>query len=43
MLLVKTHHRGWDTPGGQIEVGEDIEAGVLRMFFYQAPHFLQFQ
>ena len=30
MLLVKTHHRGWDTPGGQIEVGEDIEAGVLR-------------
>jgi ADP-ribose pyrophosphatase YjhB (NUDIX family) len=30
MLLVKTHHRGWDTPGGQIEIGESIEAGVLR-------------
>ena len=30
ILLVKTHHRGWDTPGGQIEVGENIEEGVLR-------------
>jgi len=30
LLLVKTHHRGWDTPGGQIEVGENIEEGVLR-------------
>jgi len=30
MLLVKTHHRGWDTAGGQIEVGENIEEGVLR-------------
>ena len=30
MLLVKTHHRGWDTPGGQIEVGENLEYGVLR-------------
>ena len=30
MLLVKTHHRGWDTPGGQIEVGENIEEGLLR-------------
>jgi len=30
MLLVKTHHRGWDTPGGQIEIGENIEEGVLR-------------
>ena len=29
ILLVKTHHRGWDTPGGQIEVGENIEEGVL--------------
>ena len=30
MLLVKTHHRGWDAAGGQIEVGESIEEGVLR-------------
>ena len=30
MLLVKTHNRGWDTPGGQIEIGENIEEGVLR-------------
>jgi len=30
LLLVKTHHRGWDAPGGQIEVGEDIEEGLLR-------------
>jgi ADP-ribose pyrophosphatase YjhB (NUDIX family) len=30
MLLVKTHHRGWDTVGGQIEVGEDLESGLLR-------------
>lgn len=30
MLLVKTRNRGWDTPGGQIEVGENIEDGVLR-------------
>ena len=30
MLLVKTYHRGWDAPGGQIEIGENIEQGVLR-------------
>ncbi|MCL2867495.1 MAG: NUDIX hydrolase [Clostridia bacterium] len=30
MLLVKLQHRGWDTPGGQIEVGENLEEGVLR-------------
>ena len=30
ILLVKTHHRGWDTAGGQIEVGENLEEGVLR-------------
>ena len=30
MLLVKTHHRGWDCTGGQIEVGESLEEGVLR-------------
>jgi len=30
MLLVKTHNRGWDTPGGQIEVGENLEEGLLR-------------
>jgi len=30
LLLVKTHHRGWDTPGGQIENGENLEEGLLR-------------
>jgi len=30
MLLVKLQHRGWDTPGGQIEIGENLEEGVLR-------------
>ena len=30
ILLVKTQHRGWDCTGGQIEVGENIEEGVLR-------------
>ena len=36
MLLVKTHHRGWDTPGGQIENGESIEAGLLREIFEES-------
>lgn len=30
ILIVKTHNRGWDCTGGQIEEGEDIEEGVLR-------------
>ncbi|MCL2187447.1 MAG: NUDIX hydrolase [Defluviitaleaceae bacterium] len=30
LLLVKTHHRGWDATGGQIENGESLEEGVLR-------------
>jgi len=30
ILIVKTHNRGWDAPGGQIEIGENIEEGVLR-------------
>ena len=30
LLLVKTHHRGWDAPGGQVEMGENLEEGVLR-------------
>jgi len=36
LLLVKTHHRGWDTPGGQIEVGESIEEGLLREIFEES-------
>lgn len=24
ILLVKTHHRGWDLPGGQVELGESL-------------------
>lgn len=30
LLLVKTHHRGWDGPGGQVENGETVEEGLLR-------------
>ena len=30
ILLVKTQHRGWDCPGGQIENGENLEEGLLR-------------
>jgi len=30
ILLVKTNNRGWDCTGGQIEIGESIEEGVLR-------------
>lgn len=30
ILLIKTRNRGWDCTGGQIEEGEDLEAGVLR-------------
>jgi 8-oxo-dGTP diphosphatase len=30
ILLVKTKDRGWDCAGGQIEIGENIEEGVLR-------------
>ena len=30
MILVKTLHRGWDCTGGQIEIGESLEEGVLR-------------
>ena len=30
MLIIKTPNRGYDTPGGQIEEGEDLETGVLR-------------
>ena len=36
LLLVKTHHRGWDTPGGQIEIGESVEEGVLREIFEES-------
>ena len=30
VLLIKTPNRGWDCTGGQVEVGEDLEAAVLR-------------
>ncbi len=30
VLIIKTRNRGYDATGGQIEVGENIEAGVLR-------------
>ena len=30
ILIVKTKNRGWDCTGGIIEIGENIEEGVLR-------------
>lgn len=30
ILIIKTPNRGFDCTGGQVEVGEDLEAGVLR-------------
>jgi 8-oxo-dGTP pyrophosphatase MutT (NUDIX family) len=30
ILLIKTHNRGWDATGGQIEIGENLEEAVLR-------------
>jgi len=36
MLLVKTQHRGWDCTGGQIEIGESLEEGVLREIFEES-------
>lgn len=30
ILIVKTHNRGWDCTGGQVEIGESLEEGVLR-------------
>ncbi len=36
ILIVKTHHRGWDCPGGQIEEGENIEEGLLREIFEES-------
>jgi len=36
MLLVKTTHRGYEPPGGQIEVGENIEEGLLREIFEES-------
>ena len=36
MLLVKLQHRGWDTTGGQIEIGENLEEGVLREIYEES-------
>lgn len=30
ILIIKTLNRGWDATGGQVEVGETLEEGVLR-------------
>jgi 8-oxo-dGTP diphosphatase len=30
VLLVKTVHRGWETPGGQVEVGENLTDALVR-------------
>jgi 8-oxo-dGTP diphosphatase len=30
VLLVRTPHRGWECPGGQVECGEDLIAALVR-------------
>ena len=30
VLLVKTERRGWECPGGQVELGEDLIAALIR-------------
>ncbi|CAG9608165.1 NUDIX hydrolase [Pseudoneobacillus rhizosphaerae] len=30
VLLVKTHHGGWVFPGGQVEIGENLEDALIR-------------
>ena len=30
LLLVRTEHRGWEPPGGQVEQGEDLIAALRR-------------
>ncbi len=30
ILLVKTHKRGWEPPGGQVEVGESLPEAAIR-------------
>jgi 8-oxo-dGTP diphosphatase len=30
ILLVKTHHGGWVFPGGQVEIGENLEDALIR-------------
>ncbi|GFN37011.1 NUDIX hydrolase [Tepidimicrobium xylanilyticum] len=36
ILIVKTYNRGWDCPGGQIEIGENIEEGLLREIYEES-------
>lgn len=33
---MKTHNRGWDCTGGQVEEGESIEEGVIREIFEES-------
>ena len=33
IALVKTERRGWELPGGQIELGESLPAGLQREIF----------
>ena len=36
ILLVKTLNRGWVCPGGQIEIGESLEEGLLREIYEES-------
>ena len=35
-LLVRTHRRGWEMPGGQIEIGESLIAGLKREVYEES-------
>ena len=36
VLLVKTERRGWECPGGQVELGEDLIAALIRETFEES-------
>ena len=36
ILIVKLQHRGWDTPGGLVEIGENLEEALLREIFEES-------
>ena len=36
VLLVRTHRRGWEMPGGQIEIGESLIDGLKREVYEES-------